>query len=81
MIKKHEGTLHQREVLFETYLKATGFNAEPVLLMHEDDKSAGKIIDRIKKECPEYEFSTTDKKLHRLWIVQDVEKVAKLPPF
>ena len=31
-IKKHEGTLKKREQLFETYLKATGFNAEPVLL-------------------------------------------------
>ena len=81
LIKKHEGTLHQREVLFETYLKATGFNAEPVLLMHEDDLVFQAFIDRIKKERPEYEFSTTDKKLHRLWIVQDVKKVAKITSF
>ena len=38
-IKKHEGTIKKREQLFETYLKATGFNAEPVLLMYEDDLS------------------------------------------
>ena len=68
-MKKH----YTNEVLFETY-PATGFNAEPVLLMHEDDLVFQAFIDRIKKERPEYEFSTTDKKLHRLWIVQDVRR-------
>ena len=77
-IKKHEGTIKKREVLFETYLKATGFNAEPVLLMYEDDENIEKLLTEIKKERPEYEFSTTDKKLHRLWVVQDAEKSKKI---
>ena len=81
LIKKHEGTLHKREILFETYLKTTGFNAEPVLLMHEDDAVFQKFVDSIKKERPEYEFSTTDKKLHRLWLVQEPERVARIMSF
>ncbi|MEQ6124128.1 DUF1015 domain-containing protein [Pseudotenacibaculum sp. MALMAid0570] len=80
-IKKHEGTLHKREVLFETYLKATGFNAEPVLLTYEDDRSFNNFIENIKQERPEYEFSTTDKKLHRLWLVQDADYVEKIISF
>lgn len=81
LIKKHEGTIQKREILFETYLKATGFNAEPVLLMYEDDVNFEKLIDKIKQERPEYEFSTTDKKLHRLWLVQDPITIDKITFF
>lgn len=80
-IKKHEGTIKKREQLFETYLKATGFNAEPVLLMYEDDVAFDDLLLTIKKERPEYEFSTTDKKLHRLWLVQDSENIEKITSF
>ena len=78
LIKKHEGTIHRREVLFQTYLKTTGFNAEPVLLMHEDNDELHDMINTIKTNRPEYEFSTTDKKLHRLWLVQESEDLEKI---
>ena len=81
VIKKHEGTIKKREVLFENYLKTTGFNAEPVLLMYEDDENFDKVITTIKEARPEYEFSTTDKKLHRLWLVQNEQVINKIISF
>lgn len=71
VIKKHEDTLRQREVLFEDYLKNTGFNAEPVLLTYPDNATIERIIQKYKDQRPEYEFSTTDKNTHRLWIVNE----------
>lgn len=71
VIKKHEGTLSKREQLFENYLKVTGFNAEPVLLTFKDDVTISEIINQEKEKRPEYEFSTTDKKLHKLWLIND----------
>lgn len=71
VIKKHEGTISKREQLFENYLKATGFNAEPVLLTFKDDKNLAEIINQEKEKRPEYEFSTTDKRLHKLWLITD----------
>ena len=71
VIKKHEGTISKREQLFENYLKATGFNAEPVLLTFKDDKTLVEIINQEKEKRPEYEFSTTDKRLHKLWLITD----------
>lgn len=68
-IKKHEGTIHKRERLFEKYLKIIGFNAEPVLLTFKDDETLTEIINQEKERRPEYEFSTTDKNLHKLWVV------------
>ena len=71
VIKKHEGTLKQRELLFENYLKNTGFNAEPVLLTYPDNKIIASIIKKYKQQRAEYEFSTTDKDSHLLWVVDD----------
>ena len=70
-IKKHEGTITKREQLFEKYLKVTGFNAEPVLLTFKDDETLTKIIQSEKEKRPEYEFSTTDRRLHKLWLITD----------
>ncbi|MFY9243082.1 MAG: DUF1015 domain-containing protein [Polaribacter sp.] len=78
VIKKHEGVIKRRVLLFENYLKTTGFNAEPVLLTFKDDETLAEIIDHKKQERPEYEFSTTDKKLHKLWLVIDDSTIDKI---
>lgn len=78
VIKKHEGTIQQREELFENYLKVTGFNAEPVLLTYQDNVALEAIIDQKKLDRPEYEFSTTDKKLHKLWVVHKESIIASI---
>lgn len=75
VIKKHEGTLQQREVLFENYLKNTGFNAEPVLLTYPDNDVITSIIKKHQKTRAEYEFSTTDKDSHLLWVVNDQQDI------
>lgn len=75
LIKKHEGTIESREILFENYLKETGFNAEPVLLTYKSNLEIEKIIDSIKEHRPEYEFTTTDKIYHQLWLVQEEDKI------
>ncbi|MCH3882133.1 MULTISPECIES: DUF1015 domain-containing protein [Tenacibaculum] len=71
VIKKHEGTLKERELLFENYLKNTGFNAEPVLLTYPDNSVIESIIKKYQQERAEYEFSTTDKESHKLWVVDN----------
>ncbi|TVZ55092.1 uncharacterized protein (DUF1015 family) [Lutibacter sp. Hel_I_33_5] len=74
IIKKHEGTIEKREILFENYLKTTGFNAEPVLLTYPDNDSLETIIKNYKETVrPEYEFSTTDKKLHKFWVITETD--------
>mgnify|MGYP003683416065 CR=1 FL=1 len=78
VIKKHEGTISKREQLFEKYLKVTGFNAEPVLLTFKDDATLSEIISIEKEKRPEYEFSTTDKRLHKLWLISDEVTIQKI---
>ncbi|ARV13851.1 DUF1015 domain-containing protein [Polaribacter sp. SA4-12] len=78
VIKKHEGTLKERELLFENYLKNTGFNAEPVLLTYPDNDVIATVIKKYKQQRAEYEFSTTDKDSHLLWVVDDEEDIHKI---
>lgn len=73
-IKKHEATLTSREKMFTEYLDVVGYNAEPVLLTYQDSNThIDSIIQRKVQERPEYEFTTTDRITHELWICNEIE--------
>ena len=71
IIKKHEDTLEFREVNFKEFLKTVGFNAEPVLLTYPDNSGLKAITDFVMQSRPEYEFTTTYRDTHYLWVVDD----------
>ncbi len=77
-IKKHEGTIKTREKLFKNYLKTVGFNAEPVLLTYPDNPEIEAIVARYTAQRAEYEFTTTDKRNHQLWLVSDSEDITAI---
>lgn len=72
-IKKHEKTLTARERMFTDYLESTGFNAEPVLLTYPEDLKINKLLARYIDERSEYEFTSTDRVLHQLWVIDNEE--------
>ncbi|WP_435263152.1 DUF1015 domain-containing protein [Tenacibaculum sp. nBUS_03] len=78
VIKKHEGTLRKRELLFEDYLKNTGFNAEPVLLTYPDNDEITSIINKYQENRAEYEFTTSDKETHLLWVISNIVDIEKI---
>ena len=74
-IKIHEQTLTKREELFKDYLKNTGFNSEPILLTYQDNNRINSIVQKKIKERSEYEFTTTNKVLHKFWILNNKDKI------
>lgn len=68
-IKKHEATLTERENMFCNYLDVTGFNAEPVLMSYQSNTEIQGLLERECAKRPEYEFTTTDRIKHELWIL------------
>jgi uncharacterized protein (DUF1015 family) len=74
-IKKHEDTISHKETLFKDYLKAVGFNAEPVLLTYKDQPAINDIIQQVKTNLPDQHFSTTDFNSHKIWAVTDPELI------
>ena len=80
-IKVHEQTISKREVMFSDYLEHTGFNAEPVLLTYPKIPRVNKIINVYMQERPEYEFTSTNKVLHNLWLIDkdiDIKEIQSL---
>ena len=74
-IRKHEQTLTKRENMFCEYLETTGFNADPVLLAHEPNEEIKNILNKYTRNRSEYEFTTTNKSLHKLWVVNDLDDI------
>ncbi|MBS9774193.1 MAG: DUF1015 domain-containing protein [Tenacibaculum sp.] len=78
IIKKHEDTIKKQEVLFEDYLRNTGFNSDPVLITYPDDKLINSVIQKHQKEQPEYEFTSADKSTHLVWIIKDIDEIKSI---
>ena len=75
VIKKHEDTIEFREQIFKDYLKTVGFNAEPVLLTYPDNPIIDSIILETQKERAEFEFTTTYRDTHYLWILNNEKTI------
>jgi len=77
-IKKHEATITSREKFFSDYLSTVECNAEPVLLFHEEKSELTELLNKLATARPEYEFSTTQKIKHEVWLIQDPEHLQKI---
>ncbi len=75
VIKVHEQTLTVREEKLKDYLEVCEFNAEPVLFCYPNDEVIDTITNKHVASRPDYDFSTTDKVRHSLWIVSDKKEV------
>lgn len=73
----HEKTLENREQLFAHYLDKVGFQAEPVLVFGETSAQYKDVLTSLCSERAEYEFATTDRHVHRLWLMPQ-EHVSKV---
>jgi uncharacterized protein (DUF1015 family) len=78
VIKIHENTLEKREKLFKEYIDTVGFNAEPVLLTYPKNNTLDDLFSVIMNDRPEYEFSTTDRISHFLWLIDDATQIATI---
>lgn len=78
VIKIHEQTITQREEKLKEYLEVCEFNAEPVLFCYPNDKKLDEICDEVSNERPDYDFTTTDKVRHTLWVVNEKKVVSTI---
>ena len=78
IIKRHEKTIEKRESLFTKYLSIINFNADPVLLSYKSNEVIDNLIDQLSSSRSEYEFTTSDKATHKLWVIKNLEKISKI---
>ncbi len=75
IIKKHEQTLKDREEKLKDYLEICDFNAEPVLFFYPDNAVIDGITNYYVVKHPAYDFTTTDRVRHKIWIIGDTKNV------
>lgn len=78
VIKIHEQTITSREEKLKDYLEVCEFNAEPVLFCYPNDKVIDDTISKVTSSNPDYDFTTTDKVRHTLWVVCDKKTVKQI---
>ncbi len=74
-IKIHEQTITEREEKLKEYLEVCDYNAEPVLFCYPDDEKTNEIVEAETKRQATYDFTTTDKVRHTLWVVSNAKEV------
>ncbi|HVA98406.1 MAG TPA: DUF1015 domain-containing protein [Bacteroidia bacterium] len=74
-IKKHEDTLTDRVQKLKNYLEVCDFNAEPVLFSYPNDSIIDNLTLQLTVSSPSYDFTTTDKIRHQLWVVNQTENI------
>jgi uncharacterized protein (DUF1015 family) len=86
VIKIHEQTLTQREEKLKEYLEVCEFNAEPVLFCYPNIKQIDALSEDTMTHRADYDFTTTDKVRHTLWVINTsksvkfiTEQFSKLP--
>ncbi|HET6226203.1 MAG TPA: DUF1015 domain-containing protein [Bacteroidia bacterium] len=77
-IKIHEQTITDREEKLMHYLEVCDFNAEPVLFSYANDTKIDEITSNAIQENPDYDFTTTDKVRHKLWVINDPSLVNEI---
>ncbi len=77
-IKLHEETISRREEIFTKYLDVTGFNSEPILMTYSDVDGIDEIVEKYTSQRAEYEFATTNKDIHYLWLIENDEDISLL---
>lgn len=78
VIKIHEQTITQREEKLKDYLEVCEFNAEPVLFCYPNDKEIDALSEQILDTRPDYDFTTTDKVRHTVWVINKPEQINTL---
>ena len=64
--------------MFRDYLETTGFNADPVLLSYPKNIIVDTLLSKYEKHRAEYEFTTTNKSLHKLWVIHDQNDISTI---
>ncbi len=75
VIKIHEQTITTREEKLKDYLEVCEFNAEPVLFCYPNNAIIDKTVAETTANNPDYDFTTTDKVRHTLWVISDKKTV------
>ncbi|MBO5426375.1 MAG: DUF1015 domain-containing protein [Lachnospiraceae bacterium] len=75
VIKKHENTRADKEVDRITHVDTCNAQTGPIFLAYRAQANIDAVVDNIKKNEPEYSFTSEDGITHRVWLISEPEDV------
>jgi uncharacterized protein (DUF1015 family) len=78
VIRKHELTRPDKEEDRKQHVRVSGFQAEPVFFAYPDHQEIDEIVSHVAGQHPEYDFVAADGIGHRLWVIREPERIARL---
>lgn len=78
VIKKHENTREEKEIDRINHVDALSAQTGPIFLAYRANEDIKSIITSVKKQVPEYDFTSKDGITHRVWVITDDQEVARI---
>lgn len=78
VIKKHENTRADKEVDRIKHVDTLSAQTGPIFLAYRAKEEIDNIVNEVKKSTPVYDFTSEDSITHRVWVIDNAEKIAKL---
>ncbi len=75
VIKKHENTRADKELDRIRHVDVCNMQTGPIFLAYRSDETLKEIIEQGKKEKPVYDFVSEDGVGHKVWVVDDTDRV------
>lgn len=78
VIKKHENTREDKEQDRIRHVDACNMQTGPIFLAYRGSAVLKELISSVKREEPESDFITGDGITHRVWVIDDAERIAMI---
>lgn len=75
IIKKHENTREEKEQDRIRHVDVCNMQTGPIFLAYRSNAVLQKIVEETKTEKPVYDFVSEDGITHRVWLIQEDEKI------
>lgn len=75
IIKKHENTRAEKEKDRINHVDICDAQTGPIFLAYRADRTISGIVNKVKSETPEYDFTSPDDIRHRVWVIDDAQDI------
>ena len=78
VIKKHENTREEKEIDRIRHVDVCNAQTGPIFLTYRSKKTINTLVDAVKQQEPEYDFTSEDGVRHRVFVIRDAATISAI---